>query len=458
MQFSDHAYHPQDTIAALATPPGEGGIAVIRVSGPKAIPIASMVFSKSLAACISHTAHFGTICDATGKKVDEALVLVFKEGRSFTGEDTVEIQCHGGVIISRKVLEAILAAGARHASPGEFTFRSYINGKMDLTQAESVQKLISARCERALEIALQQLEGKLSEKIEAINTQLLHLTATLEAYIDFPEEGIDFSLLSEIKAALDSVKTHIHTLLLSFSAGNKIEQGINLLILGAPNVGKSSLMNALLEKERAIVTPIPGTTRDLIEDSFTLNGLYFRLTDTAGIRETEEPIEKEGISRALQAWKKADITLLVCDASKGIGAEEKLLLKDVELEKTLLVWNKMDLVESSLPPSFVTPQTVAISAKERRGLEELKQKLEAIALHTPCSSSDIVLTSYRHFELFQIAFDACTRALQGLECTLYPELITFELRQALEALAKILGKEVTDDILTTIFAKFCIGK
>jgi len=293
MEFIHEPYEPGETIAAIATAPGEGGVAIIRISGNTALAIASRVFSGAIQTYKSHTAHYGQILNATGQRVDDVLVLVMLGKRSYTGEDTVEIHCHGGSLVTRRVLDVVLAAGARAAKPGEFTFKAYMNGKIDLAQAEAVQELICAKNERALDAAENQLEGALSTKILGYQKTLTTIAAILNAWIDFPEEGLEFASMDEICSDLIAVMHEMERLVHTYHDGKILHDGITMCLIGCPNVGKSSLMNALLDKDRAIVSHIAGTTRDVLEDHLRLNGLNLKLMDTAGIRDTEEIVEKE---------------------------------------------------------------------------------------------------------------------------------------------------------------------
>ena len=293
MELLGRTYQRGETIAAIATPPGEGGIAIIRISGEEAIRVADRIFSGEVTTYPSHTAHLGKVVDSNGKLIDKALLLIMRSPNSYTGEDTVEFQCHGGAIVSRRVLEAVLSAGALAALPGEFTFKAFINGKLDLAQAEAVQRLIGAKNDQALEMAGKQLEGTLSTKIQTYQRELTTLAAILEAWIDFPEEEIQFISKEEFLSNLQSIKCNMQNLLHTFHEGRKIDHGIEMCIVGPPNAGKSSLMNLLLDHDRAIVSSIAGTTRDLLHEEVMLNGLHFRLTDTAGIRRTRRVIEIE---------------------------------------------------------------------------------------------------------------------------------------------------------------------
>lgn len=446
----------ETTIAAIATPPGAGGIAVIRLSGKEAIEIASKIFSGPVKDYKSHTVHFGIVKDKQGVKIDDALLVVMEGPKSYTGEDVIEIQCHGGTIASTRILETMIQVGATLASPGEFTYRAFVNGKLDLAQAEAVQKLIGAKSDKAFDIASKQLEGALSRKINEINKDLLFLAALFEAWVDFPEEGLEFTTLEEAKNKLKAAYHKIEKLLATYHEGEKLHHGISLCIVGAPNVGKSSLLNALLEKERAIVTPIAGTTRDLIECDFTLNGLLFRLIDTAGIRECEDIVEKEGINRSKTALQNSDLVLLVLDAEKGIKKEEKQFLDLIPQEKTIAIWNKIDKATPKISLPF--PHVIALSAQQKIGIDELKKKIDEVVKIKDFSKEEVILTSLRHEEALINAKKAVLKTLQGLEKNAFQELLAYEIRFALRELGKILGNDVSEDILSTIFSNFCIGK
>lgn len=457
-EFVHHPYVPGETIAAIATPPGEGGIAIIRISGNHALEVAQKVFSGPVKTYKSHTAHFGLIKDKAGKRIDEALLIPMLGNRSYTGEDTVELQCHGGMQASRHVLESVLMSGARLARPGEFTLKAFMNGKLDLTQAEAVQQLIGAKSEKAFEFAGKHLEGSLSKKINEFQKKIVSIAAVLEAWVDFPEEGIEFSSVEQISSDLEQVIHQLTNLIATFHDGRKLHYGISLCIIGCPNAGKSSLMNALLEKERAIVTPIAGTTRDLLEDDFSLNGLHFRLIDTAGIRETSEVIEKEGIRRSYQAMEEADLVLLVMDASTGIKEKEEQLLKKIPLKKTIVAWNKVDLSHFP-PPSHIGPHVIPISAKEKIGLVALKEAINQIIwLEGAPPKDEVILTSTRHYEALGRSKAFCEKVVEGLQKGNSPEFLTFDMRQALFELGTIIGTNINEDILSSIFSQFCIGK
>lgn len=458
MEFIHQPYIPGETIAAIATPPGEGGVAIIRLSGDRALEIASQIFSGPVASYRTHTAHYGQIKNAQGEHVDHVLLLVMLGKRSYTGENTVEIHCHGGSLITRRVLEVVLAAGARAALPGEFTFKAYINGKMDLAQAEAVQELICAKNERALDAAENQLKGALSKKINDFQYSLTQIAAILEAWVDFPDEGLEFASMEEIVEEIDQICHAMQKLADSFHDGKILHDGLSLCLVGCPNVGKSSLMNALLDKNRAIVSAIPGTTRDVLEDYLRLNGLHLKLSDTAGIRETEECIEQEGIKRSRETMQEADVILLVLDAHKGLDSEDFQLIKEVPRVKTIVVWNKTDLPHALLP-TLDFEHAVVISAKEKQGLKELHDAIDAIIWqHGAPSKEEVLITNIRHKEALIHSIEAGREVQQGLIESVSPEFLTIDMRRCLTELGKVIGTNVTEDILSAIFSKFCIGK
>lgn len=457
MHFVHRPYVPHETIAAVATPPGEGGIAVIRVTGKEALDVVAKIFSGPIHSYKTHTAHLGKIHDLSGKFIDEVLILVMLGSKSFAGEDTVEIHCHGGSIVTRKVLEAALSAGARSAMPGEFSFKAFINGKIDLAQAEAVQELIGAKNELALQKAEDQLQGALSEKIKSFQKELFDIAAILEAWVDFPEEGLEFASKEEILSMLESTYKKMKNLAETFHEGQVIKEGLTLCLIGPPNAGKSSLMNTLLGKERAIVTDIPGTTRDILEDDLYLGGLHFRIKDTAGIRHTEEIVEKEGIRRSKQAMEKADLVLLLLDISKEPKEEELLLVSSAPKEKTLLVWNKADLAH--VPPHQADLPTVTISAKENIGIAHLKEAVHKIIWKKgPPSQEEIVITNARHKQALEEALSATRSLIEGLSGDISPEFLSSDMRKILRELGTIIGSDISEDILSAIFSKFCVGK
>ena len=453
--------HPQyqrgRTIAAIATPVGEGAIAVLRISGPEAISVSKKIFSGAVEQYKSHTAHTGQILDANGAILDHVLLIAFRTPHSYTGEETVEIYCHGGSLIARRVLERILEAGAEPALPGEFTFQAFLNGKVDLAQAEAVQLLIASKSELARQSAAHQLEGALSQRIHQFQQELTKIAAILEAWVDFPEEGLEFATLEEIIAFLQSIHQRMHHLLSTFEDGKPIHTGLSLCLLGSPNVGKSSLMNALLGKDRAIVTDIPGTTRDALEDELRLGSLHFRLIDTAGIRDSSDPIEQEGIRRSRIAMERADLIFLLLDASRPLSSDDYQLIHRVPREKTILIWNKIDLAQPSL--SMDWDPSVLLSAKQNQGLDELKKAIERkIWKNGPPSKEEVLLTSARHYAALKGAVDSCEELIRNLQAHVSPEFVTMDIRDCLNHLGDIVGTNVSEDILSSIFSQFCIGK
>lgn len=458
MKFIHQPYYPGDTIAAIATPPGEGGVAIIRITGDKALEVAAKIYSGPVHSYKTHTAHYGEIRNLNKDYVDSVLLLVMLGKRSYSGENTVEIHCHGGSIITRRVLDVVLEAGARAALPGEFTFKAFMNGKIDLAQAEAVQELICAKNERALTAAENQLQGSLSKKIMDFQEQLTQIAAILEAWVDFPEEGLEFATMEEICDDLTAICEKIEVLIETFHDGKILHDGLSLCLVGCPNVGKSSLMNALLDKERAIVSSIPGTTRDVLEDNIRLNGLHIKLSDTAGIREANEVIELEGIRRSHETMKQADLILLVLDAHKGLDELDKKLLKQIPQTKAIVIWNKIDLPHDTIPEIDFT-HVVKLSAKNKMGIDHLKEKIDTVIWsHGPPSKEEIVITNIRHKEALIQSATAIQRVIQGLKSTISPEFLTMDIRQSLSELGKIIGSDISEDILSAIFSKFCIGK
>lgn len=458
MEYVHRPYQKGETIAAIATPPGEGGVAVIRISGNEALSVAEKIFSGPIRTYKTHTAHFGKVIDADGTIIDEVLALVMISPRSYTGEDTVEIHCHGGSLISQKVLNVILNAGARAAQPGEFTFKAFINGKLDLAQAEAVQQLIGAKNTLAMQMAKEQLQGKISKQILQFQKSLIDTAAILEAWVDFPEEDLEFASMEEVVEHLSATKLLMEKLLGTFHDGKIASHGISLCLAGPPNVGKSSLMNALLGKDRAIVTEIAGTTRDLLEEEMKLGNLHFRLIDTAGIRDTSEIVEKEGIRRSKEAMQQADLILLVLDASRAICEEAAALLASAPREKTLLVWNKIDLPHSEIPSTAI-PFTTKVSAQQGLGMEDLHAQIDKLIWHKgPPAKDEIVITSLRHKQALANATCALQTLIDGLKTGVSPEFVASDMRKVLSELGTIIGTNITEDVLSAIFSKFCIGK
>lgn len=438
-----------DTIAAISTPFGEGAIALLRLSGPQALEIAMSIFrgKKPVAKLASRVQHFGAVYD--GKhKLDEVLLTIFRAPHSYTGEDVVEIACHGGVLVTRRILEALLEAGARSADPGEFTQRAYLHHKMDLTQAEAVMDLITAQTDLAMRAASEQLQGRLGEHIRALRETVIELLANVEAFIDFPDEDIDPDTGERLLRKIDAAVGEINTLLATADRGKVLREGVRTVIYGAPNVGKSSLLNLLLGHERAIVSPRPGTTRDVIEETINLGGLPIRLIDTAGVRESDDEIEQEGMKRTWQELSRADLALHVFDASeppveKGNGTG-------------LTVLNKSDLGEH---PGWSDVEAVRISCLKGEGIDMLTEAIvERVAGGTAAHHDWSLAINARHADCLRRARNYAEAARMALVDGMSSEFVAEELRAALDAVGEVVGKADTEEILGKIFSTFCIGK
>ncbi len=442
----------EDTIAAIATAPGEGAISIIRVSGKNSFTIVGEIFSGDVKSYASHSAHLGRILSKSGQIIDEVLLLVMHEGRSYTGEASCEIMCHGGSFITQRVLARVLEAGARAAGPGEFSLRAFQNNRIDLAQAEAVQELIAAKNMLALQAASDQLQGRLSILIKDLQQKLTDITSIIEAWVDYPEEGLEFATNDELLEMLLSTKEQMTSLANTFHDGALLNQGRTLCLLGAPNVGKSSLMNALLDQERAIVTNIAGTTRDTLSEELRIDGMPFKLIDTAGIRETDELIEKEGIIRSKKAASSSDLILILLDATKTLSENELSMLKTYP--NALIIWNKTDLPHPPLPLPGIE-----ISATTKAGLPLLKNEITNHLWKSKLQDKDqILLTKERHFSALTDSIAFINTVITGFKNNTSPEFLAFDLRQALRSLSTIIGTNVTEDILGAIFAKFCVGK
>ncbi len=441
-----------ETIAAIATPFGEGAIALLRLSGPQAVEVARGVFrgAKELA---PRVAHFGAIHDG-GRKLDEVLLTVFPAPASYTGEDVVEIACHGGVLVSRRILELLLRKGARSAEPGEFTQRAFLHGKMDLTQAEAVMDLIGAQTDLALRAATEQLEGRLGEKFRELREGLIEVLAHVEAYIDFPDEDIDPATGDLLLAKIDTVRANASGLLATARPGKILREGVRTVIYGAPNVGKSSLLNLLLGYERAIVSARPGTTRDVIEETIDVRGIPLRIVDTAGVRESEDEIEREGMARTRRQVERADLVLHVVDASEGI-ADCGLRIADLGA-RTLLVLNKSDLGEHAC---WRGVEGVRISCLKSEGIAALDDAIVAKITGGETAQRDwSVAINARHEAALQTVLRFAEAAREAFTSGLSPEFVAEELRGSLGAVGDVLGRVDHEDVLGEIFSTFCIGK
>lgn len=445
------------TIVAIATPIGTGGVAMIRISGKKAFEVGQKIFSKDLETIPSHQMVYGKILNSKKVILDDVMLVKLVSPKSFTGENTIEIFCHGSLIIQRNIVNCCIEAGAEAALPGEFSYQAFMNGKMDLAQAEAIQELIGAKNNYALKAAEEQLKGSLSLKIKAFQSSLLESAAIIDAWVDYPEEGLEFKTKEEILLDLKTVLNQMNDLKNSFHDGQKLNLNIKLCLLGAPNAGKSSLMNALLGYDRAIVTPIAGTTRDLLQEDLYLFGMNFSLIDTAGIRKTAGMIEKEGIKRSLAAAENADLILYVIDSSKEISPQEIETISNLPTEKTIIIYNKSDLVTPK--KQFAHLCELTLSTKKMQGLEELKQAIESKVMSSVAFDKDqVIITKQRHHDAIIEAIENLTQVILGLESDLSAEFISFDLRMSLKALGKIIGFDLSESILDSIFSKFCVGK
>ena len=454
-----------DTIAAIATPAGPGALGIVRLSGPEACAIAGRVFRSGTgdpASFESHTVHFGRVA-TDGETLDTVLLTVMRAPRSYTGEDTVELSCHGGRVVLRRVLGAVVAAGARPAEPGEFTRRAFLNGKIDLAQAEAVQELIAAESELGARVAAEQLQGRLSAEIGALRDGLVEVLAEIEAAIDFPDEGIELADRAVLVGRLGSLRERAAAFLGTFEEGRRVREGVRVVIAGKPNVGKSSLLNALLDEERAIVTEHPGTTRDVLRESLVCQGVALRVADTAGIREPRDAAEAEGVRRSREALREADLVLFVLDGAAPIDERDFEIAGRLKKRPFITVINKMDLPQHAdfdmLDPRLLGCATVHTSALERTGLDALKDAVVEAAWPSGLPSSDAaVVTRVRHRDALARAEAAMAETVTALEERRGLELAAVDAREALGALGEIVGAVTTDDILHTIFSKFCIGK
>ncbi len=444
------------TIVALATPAGIGAIGVIRLSGPEAIAIIAKVFKgKDLTKQASHTIHLGKIVDG-GLVLDEVLVSLFVAPRSYTRENVVEISCHGSAYIIESIIKLLIKNGARSAKPGEFTLRAFLNGQLDLSQAEAVADLIAANSKASQQVAMQQLRGGFSNQLQQLREQLVQFASLIELELDFAEEDVEFANREQLSKLIHQILKVIGSLIQSFGLGNAIKQGVNTVIAGRPNAGKSTLLNALLNEERAIVSHIPGTTRDTIEEVLNINGINFRLIDTAGIREATDAIEQIGVQRTMEKISQSALLVYLFDAST-ITAEE--LQQDIDsLQKPgitmLVVANKVDLLVSR---EVWNTEYLKISAKEKLQIEELKQHIYHAAIKGNINDDETLVTNIRHLEALQHTEEALKRVMDGLHNTT-SDFLSMDIKQALHYLGEITGEVTTDDLLENIFSRFCIGK
>lgn len=443
-----------DTIAAISTPVGEGAIALVRMSGRNAMATADKIFrgKEKAASLSSHVQHLGAITDESGNFIDEVLMSIHRAPASYTGEDVVEISCHGGTLVTAKILEVCLHAGARPARPGEFTERAFLNGKMDLTQAEAVIDLIRARTDLALRSATEQLEGKLGEKIRSIRNALVDLLAHIEASIDFPEEGIEPDEGEKLRNRLDSIREEISALLATADKGRILREGVRMVIYGATNAGKSRLLNRLLGYERVIVSDTHGTTRDTIEETVNLRGVPLRLLDTAGLRTSTSDIEREGIARTERSLKQADLRLHIIDRSAPRPAHFEQNAQD---RNEIIVLNKSDLPEHNDWKNF---NWLQISCVTGEGMKELEDEIIARLGKQNLRPENAVAINLRHRDCLRRALEECDHARRGMNDSLSAEYLAVDLNEALRAVGEVIGATGVEQILDSVFSQFCIGK
>lgn len=464
-----------DTICAIATPHGMGAIATVRVSGPKALPLVNGLFKTygntlEISEIVSHKAYYGHLININGELLDEVLVTFFRAPHSFTGEDSAEISVHGSLYIQEKLMQVLIAQGCRMAEAGEFTRRAFVNRKFDLAQAEAIADLISSESEAAHRVAINQLKGGFSKELQVMRSKLLEMTALMELELDFSEEDVEFADRSKLEALLAEILAHVNRLKDSFRLGNAIKNGVPVAIVGQTNTGKSTLLNALLGEDRAIVSDIAGTTRDTIEETLNINGILFRFIDTAGLRQTEETIEKIGIERSYKKIQEATIVIGMLDATNSYesmlsSAKEIVDKVDFEHQKLVLCINKVDTLSDQgevllgqlrqdLDNDNIS--VICLSAKQKFGLNDL---ISVLKNSQPLAHPDATLvTNVRHYEALLHASESLVRVQQGLEMNIPTDLVSQDLRQALYYLGSITGEIMTDEVLGTIFSRFCIGK
>jgi len=452
----------RDTIAAISTPVGEGGIGIVRVSGPASLKIAQTIFkAKSNGGLKSHRFSYGAVVSPeTGDVVDETMLVFMKGPNSYTREDVVEIQCHGGTLVVSRILSLVLAQGARLAEPGEFTKRAFLNGRIDLVQAEAIMDVIASRTDASLALAQHQREGLLSRRISAAKEGILYALAYVEALIDFPEEDIDVAMESDVLGRVTPALDELNRLIEGFDEGRVLRDGVSVVIAGKPNVGKSSLLNTLLKEKRAIVTSVPGTTRDVIEEVVNINGLPVKLLDTAGIRESDDQVEQEGVRLTLDRIPKADLVLFVVDGSSAFGAEDQAILEAIGSKTHIVVRNKSDLSDGVELPDELNSHSVSISTVSGEGVAELRDAITGAFMHGKAIDGReyVAVSRARHRDALLKARESLERFIVNLQAGVNMELLPIDLREALDAVGEVTGETTADDVLDRIFSSFCIGK
>lgn len=454
-----------DTIAAISTPRGEGGIGIVRISGNEALDILAKIFVpknlKEINELKNFSINYGHLYEEDGKLLDESLVSIMKGPRTYTKEDIVEINCHGGYLITEKVLELVLRYGARHAEQGEFTRRAFLNGRIDLTQAEAVMDLIHSKTDKSISLSLDQLRGDLKEQIAILKKLLLDVAAHINVVLDYPEEGIDDPLPANLVENLENVMDTSNQLIASYTKGKMIKEGVKTAIVGKPNVGKSSLLNAILREERAIVTHIAGTTRDIIEEVINIKGIPLVLVDTAGIRTTEDIVENIGVEKSIEQIEKADLILFVIDGSTELNFEDFKIYEHLKNKKTIGIINKTDLDQKADLSSLKEINNwIEISAKENIGIQQMEDKIYSTIIKDEIndSSQKIVITNIRHKSALEKTKDAIKNIFETINTGLPMDLIAVDLKEALDSLSEVTGEISTEDLLDHVFSNFCVGK
>lgn len=458
--------YKDDTIAAISTAQGAGAVGIVRISGNEAFDLAEKIFrgKNQFSSFASHTINYGKIVNpSNGETVDEVLVSKMNAPKTFTGENIVEINCHGGTVMVNRILELVLREGARLAEPGEFTRRAFLNGRMDLSQAEAVVDIINSKTKESSKAALNQLEGKLSSRIKAAVNVLVKLLSHIEAVIDFPDQGIDDLKKEEIDTELKFVKEMLVSILKGFERGRIIREGINAVIVGRTNVGKSSLLNELTGKNRAIVTDIPGTTRDILEEYVNIHGIPVRMTDTAGIRETEDVVERIGVEKARKAVEEADLAIMMIDGQKGLTKEDKRIMDKLHGKKVIVIINKIDLSYDKkirkIEKELESMKIVRTSMTDGVGIDYLEDEIRKLFVKGDINpDNEIIITNTRHKKMIDYSIESIDLAINGYESGMPIDCITIDIKDAAEYLGRITGQSVGEDVLDNIFKRFCIGK
>ena len=443
-----------DTICAIATGGNESAIAVVRVTGDNAIKFTNSIFSKNLINVSSHSIHYGDIIE-NNEIIDEVLISVFKKNNSFTGEETTEISCHGSIYIQEKIIQSLVSSGCRLAKPGEFSMRAFKNGKIDLSQAESIADLISSKSKAEQQVAIQQLKGGVSNQLKILRTQLIDFASLIELELDFSEEDVEFADRNKLKNLLYDIKNEIELLIDSFKTGNAIKNGIPVTIIGSPNAGKSTLLNSLLNEDKAIVSEIAGTTRDIIEDKLIINGVMFRFIDTAGIRKTDNKIENIGIDKAIENMNKSNIIIQLIDSTENVDKQIKKLnkLSNNTIASKIIAINKIDIKNNTS-----VDKAIYLSAKKNIGIDTLKEKLIELSSINKLSNQTTIITNTRHLQELKNTRDEVNSIISALDNNISSEFIASNIREALNHLGSITGEITNDTLLKNIFSKFCIGK